>query len=170
MRPHPRSEADAQPASMDGVVAELATRGTRDEVVRLACQGAVTVARSAIFLARRKSVVLGWESAGSGVSRDAVRNLWLPLSSPSVFRDAVLQNETYLGPHGIESVDVVFRAVVASQGGRLMVRPIALRGQVVALLCTDGLGWAQAGCDRVQVLGDEVGRAFERILIAGKNP
>jgi hypothetical protein len=136
--------------------------------LRAACHATATVCRSAVFLARRRDLLIGWEGAGVGISREAVRNLWLPISGPSVFRDALSRARDYLGPPGTSSVDCVYRAVTGSHGGITLVRPIMLRGKVIALLAIDGLSYGDQGAMRVTTVVNAVIEAFERIILANK--
>ncbi len=72
----------ARPSPIGGTLAALRGSNQRDEVVELACHGALTVCRAAVLLALRKGVLKGLDGAGPGISKDAVANIWIPTSGP----------------------------------------------------------------------------------------
>ncbi len=140
----------------------------RDEVVELACHGALTVSRAAVLLALRKGVLKGWDGAGAGLSRDAVRNLWLPTSSPSMFRDVMQTGEPYVGAPGTSAADGLFRAAIGGRGGVVVLMPIGVGGKVVAVLAADDVTFGPLGVERIEILARAVGEAFERIIVQRK--
>ena len=160
--PPPRSQ---RPAPVGGIVSAIRATRDRDEVVELACQGALTVSRAAVLLALRKSVLKGWGGSGAGLSRDGVRNLWIPTHSPSVFRDVVAHAEPFRGPHGTTAADGLFRAALERRGGELVVQPVRVAGKVVAVLAADDLRHGDEGVERIEILARAVGEAFERIIV-----
>jgi hypothetical protein len=157
-----------RPPPVGGTLAAIRASKDRDEVVELACAGALTVSRAALLLALKKGVLKGWDAAGAQVSRDAVRNLWIPTKSPSMFRDVVAKREAYSGPHGTTAADGLFRAAVGSRGGEIVLQPVAVGGKVVAVLAADDVAFDREGVERLEVLARAVGEAFERIIVAGK--
>ena len=42
---------------------------SRDEALRVACEAALTVGATAVFMGVRKGVFVGWEGLGPGISR-----------------------------------------------------------------------------------------------------
>jgi len=160
--------AGGPPVPIESSLREIARASDRDGVLRAACHAAATVCRSAVFLARRRDLLIGWEGAGVGISRDAIRNLWLPISGPSVFRDSISRARDYMGPPGSSSIDCVYRAATGSRGGVTLVRPVMLRGKVIALLAVDGLGYGDQGVQRITTVVNAVIEAFERIILANK--
>lgn len=162
------SLAGAPPVPIENSLREIARATERDAVLRAACNATATVCRSAVFLARRRDLLIGWEGAGVGIARDTIRDLWLPISGPSVFRDALSRARDYLGPPGTSSIDCVYRAVTGSRGGVMLIRPVMLRGKVIALLAVDGLSYGDQGAIRVTTVVNAVIEAFERIILANK--
>jgi len=160
--------AGGPPVPIENSLREIARASDRDAVLRAACHATATVCRSAVFLARRRDLLIGWEGAGVGISHDVVRNLWLPISGPSVFRDALSRARDYMGPPGSSAIDCVYRAVTGSRGGVTLVRPLMLRGKVIALLAVDGLSYGDQGSMRVTAVVNAVIEAFERIILANK--
>lgn len=159
--------AKVAPAEIGTVLSAMRAAQDRDEVVRLACEGTITVARAAVFLALRKEVLKGWDAEGAGLSRDAVRNLWIPTTSPSSFKRVIEARAPHVGPYGTSIADGLFRAAVASRGGDAILQPVIVGEKVVAVLCADDVVAAPIGPQRIEVLAHAVGEAFRRIL-AGK--
>jgi hypothetical protein len=158
------SLSPVQPVPIEKIVADLRKSTNRDDVVRCACHGVATVARCGIFLARRREILKGWDGVGISLSRDAVRNLWLPLSSPSMFRNVVISTQHYYGPPGDSAIDVLFQAIIRSHGGELIIRPIRLHQRVIALLCADGVSSHEAACEIIETIADEVVNAFAKLM------
>lgn len=164
-RPPPRA---AKLPEVGGTLSAIRASRDRDEVVDLACQGALSVSRAAVLLALRKSVLKGWGGAGAGISPDAVRNLWIPTSSPSMFRDVVGKREPYHGPSGTAAADGLFRAALGSRGGPVSLHPVVVAGKLVAVLAADDVRFGDKGRERVETLARAVSEAFERIILDGK--
>ncbi|MCB9600847.1 MAG: hypothetical protein H6720_10920 [Sandaracinus sp.] len=150
-----------------GTLAALRASRDRDAIVRLACEAASSVARTTVFLALRKGVLRGWEGVGQ-VSADALRNLWIPASSPSVFQKVLERGEPHRGPHGTTAADKLFRAATGSRGGTLVVEPIRVGDRIVAVLCADDPRHGQAGLERLETLAHAVGAALERLIVETK--
>jgi hypothetical protein len=148
-------------------LASLRASRDRDAIVRLACEAASTVARTTVFLALRKGVLRGWEGTGA-VSPDALRNLWIPASSPSVFQRVIEAAEPHRGPHGTSAADKLFRAATGSRGSVLVVEPIRVGDRVVAVLCADAPRFGPAGIERLEALAHAVGTALERVIVEAK--
>lgn len=159
----------AAPGDIGAILAAMRAATDRDDVVRLACEGATTVARTSVFFALRKGVLKGWDGAGPGVRRDSVRNLWIPTSSASTFKKVLDSKSGTVGPYGTSVADGLFRAAVGSRGGDLMVQPVVVTGKVVGMLCVDDLRPGPLGAHRVEVLAQTIGDAFVRIISAGKD-
>jgi hypothetical protein len=148
-------------------LASLRASRDRDVIVRLACEAASTVARTTVFLALRKGVLRGWEGTGA-VSPDALRNLWIPASSPSVFQRVIEAGEPHRGPHGTSAADKLFRAATGSRGSVLVVEPIRVGDRVVAVLCADDPRFGPAGIERLEALAHAVGTGLARVIVETK--
>ncbi|MBX7197463.1 MAG: hypothetical protein K1X94_35790 [Sandaracinaceae bacterium] len=151
-----------------GTLVTIRQATDRDEVVRLALDGALSVSRSAVFFALRKGVLKGWDGIGSGVSEDSARNLWIPTSTPSLFQKVVESGVGYFGPYGAAIADGLFRAAVGSRGGDLALLPIKVSGKVVGLLAADDVRGGPQGQRRLEQLVTAVDEAFARIIVKQK--
>jgi hypothetical protein len=159
----------AAPTDIGKILAAMRGATDRDEVVRLACEGGTSVARTAVFFALRKGVLKGWDGAGPGVRRDSVRNLWIPTSSASTFKKVLDAKAGAVGPYGTSVADGLFRAAVGSRGGDFMVQPVTVADKVVGMLCVDDLRPGPLGAHRIEVLAQAVGDAFVRIIAKAKD-
>ncbi|MCB9591601.1 MAG: hypothetical protein H6719_02610 [Sandaracinaceae bacterium] len=164
-RPPPKP---AKLPEIGGTLSAIRASRDRDEVVELACQGALTISRATVLLALRKGVLKGWSGAGAGISADAVRNLWIPTSSPSMFRDVVAKREAYHGPSGTAAADGLFRAALGSRGGPVSLHPVVVASKLVAVLSADDVRFGDAGRERIETLARAVSEAFERIILEAK--
>ncbi len=164
----PSPRRSERPSPIGGTLAGIRVSRERDEVVELACRGALTVCRSVVLLALKRGVLKGWDGAGAGLTRDAVRNVWIPTNSPSMFREVVARSEPYAGPHGTSAADGLFRAAVGSRGGECVLMPIGVGGKVVAVLAADDVRFGREGRERLEILARAVGEAFERIIVQSK--
>lgn len=157
-----------RPPPIGNILAAIRTSHDRDEIVQLACRGALTVSRASILLALRKGVLKGWDGAGEGLTRDAVRNLWIPTSSPSMFRDVVARGEPYEGLHRTSAADGLFRAAMGSRGGEVSIHPVLIAGKIVAVLAADQITYGREGHARIETLARATAEAFQRIILASK--
>lgn len=119
------------------LLAAIRDARTRDEVMVATAQAARRFARSAVVLTLRRGVLRGAEARGEGVSTDAIRNLWIPATSPSMFRMVVDAKDIYRGPFGGSAADHLYRAAIGSRGGNVEIHPVDVQGTVVAVLCAD---------------------------------
>ncbi|MBX3247361.1 MAG: hypothetical protein KF901_09275 [Myxococcales bacterium] len=156
-----RAAPDLGPA-----LAAIRTSGGRDRAVRVACEAGGRLARVAVFLILRRGVLRGWDGEGVA-SPDALRNLWLPATSPSVFQAVVEGGQAHRGSHGTSAADNLFRAAIGSRGGRLLVEPVRVGGRVVALLCLDDPRFPDTAV-HAEELARATGELFERLIREGR--
>ncbi|MEM7609824.1 MAG: hypothetical protein AAF411_31140, partial [Myxococcota bacterium] len=153
--------SSARPGDIGPVLAALRQAESRDHAVALACRGVTRIARLGVLLGLRRGVLRGWDGFGDGISQDAIRNLWIPTSSPSMFRDVVDQIQPYRGAYGASAADNLFRAAIGSRGGVVSLHPVTVTSQVVAVLCADEP--SQPDDELVSVLAHAAGEALTRL-------
>lgn len=163
----PSSKAAA--GDITATLSSMKSARDRDAIVRLACEGAISVGRSSVFLALRKGVLKGWDGGGLGVSRDSVRNLWIPATSDSMFKRVIDSGAPLVGPYGTGIADGLFRAAVGSRGGDVAVWPVTLEGKVVGLLCVDDLRPGSISRHRIETLTLAVADGFRRLINTSRN-
>lgn len=156
------------PGDIGTTLAQMRTLRDRDAVLTMGCEGALLVSRAAVFLALRGQVLRGWSGLGGSLTADAVRNLWIPLSTPSMFRAVVADGTTYAGAYGATAADNLFRAATGSRGGVVVVCPVEVMGKTVAVLVADDVRYGDDGRERIETLAQAVGDALKRIILARK--
>lgn len=159
------------PGALPDVGPSLATirsAPTRDEAVRLACEAALPACRCVVFLALKRDVLQGREAVGGGVSREAVYNLWIPVTSASVFRDAITSGTAHFGPYGTTAADGIYKAAIGTTGGDALVQPVLVAGKPIAVLCGDDMRYGTRGRQRLEALAAALGEAFERLIVSHK--
>ncbi|MDH5493034.1 MAG: hypothetical protein OEY14_13855 [Myxococcales bacterium] len=154
---------------VSSTLAALRSASDRDGIVRLACEAAASTCRSALLLALRRNVLKGWDGEGA-VEPSALHNIWIPASSPSIFRRPVADGAPHRGPYGKSAADNLFRTATHSRGGEVVVAPILVSGRVIAVLCADGLTHGDLGEERILQIAALVGEAFHRLIASGKTP
>lgn len=160
----------AEPSLPDIAPTLASIRASRDsdQILRFACYGAASVSSLAVALVLRKGTLEGREAAGVGVPREAIRKIWIPTETTSVFQKVLATGETYHGPHGTHAADVLFRSSTGSRGPELLIEPIFLHGRIVAMLCVDGPLYGSLGQERIRTLSYAVSEALARIIMSSK--
>ncbi len=164
--PHVPPPSSIPPGEIGSLCASMRVASDRDAVIRLACEGALTVGRGAAFLAVRKGMleVRHATAIAATIEIQNVKGFLLPLSGQSLLRSVVESGVTYLGPHGARGTDKLLREAVQSIGGEVLLAPITAVGKVIGVLCVDGLMYRGRGRERVERLAESASEAFERIL------
>jgi len=121
-----------------------------------------------VFLALKRDVLQGRDAVGGGVSREAIYNLWIPVTSASVFREAITSGTAHFGAYGTTAADGIYKAAIGSIGGEALVQPVIVAGKPVAVLCGDDLRYGSRGRQRVEALALALGDAFERLIVSKK--
>lgn len=151
-------------------LAELSTATDRDTIARAAARGMTTEAERAAFFVLKKNVVQGWEGAApdgpgsAGMSREALRNLWIPVTAPSVFRLVHESRKSYLGALSDSTADSILAAAMGGRPDRVLLSPIEVRRHVVAFLYADALRDPEEARRRMGELVDAASEAFARWL------
>jgi hypothetical protein len=157
------------PPDASAPLTAIRAAASRDEVVAAACEAATTIARAAVFLALKGGMWKGIDGVGGRVSRDAIRNLFLPVGSASMFKRVVEEVAPYHGRYGTTAADNLFRAAIGSRGGELIIQPIVIGERVVAVLCADDVGYGEVGARRLEAIAHAVAEAFKRLIVHGKS-
>ncbi len=163
-----RPMAEPAPPDIAPTLASIRASRDSDQILRFACYGAASVSSLAVALVLRKGTLEGREAAGVGVPREAIRKIWIPTETGSVFQKVLATGETYLGPHGSNAADILFHSATGSRGPEFLVEPIFLHGRIVAMLCVDGPLYGSLGQERVRTLTYAVSEALARIIMSSK--
>lgn len=155
-------------SDLGSLLAIMRTARDRDAVVAAALDALMTTARRSIFLVVKREVLQGWDGRGPLISTDALRNLWIPVSSPSIFRDIVEAGAVYRGPPGVTTADAIFLTAVAGRPEEIILQPVVVRGRVVGVLYCEDPAYGRAASERAEVIARACCDAFERIILAGR--
>lgn len=154
---------------LGSVLASLRGSRTRDDALRLACEGVLPVCRAAVLLVLQKGILRGRQASGPGLSNKAIENLWIPTTSRSMFNRVVETGQPYVGPHGLSSADAVFRAAIGSLGAEIVLMPVLLSGRTIAVLAVDEPDDVDQAFERAEVVAQAVAEALRRIIVSGKS-
>ena len=165
VRPSTVRPPSVSKSAIDAHLAELSRVQSRDEVVHVACQACLTVARSAAFLALRKGVFRGWDGAGEDVTSAGVRSLWVPASNPSILNEVLHNGRAFHGAYGQTAADHLFRAALGSHGRDVIVVPVLVGSRMVGVLCANDPG---SGAAVIEGVAEAMGQAFERLIVSRK--
>ncbi len=152
-------------SAIDAHLAELRRADSRDQVVRVACQACLSVARGAAFLALRKGVFRGWDGAGEDVTSAGIRSLWVPATNPSILSDVLHTGRVFRGAYGETAADYLFRGAFGSHGREVVIVPVVIGSRLVGVLCAND---PAADTSAVERVGEAMGQAFERLIVAQK--
>jgi hypothetical protein len=166
VRPATARPSTVSDSATDPHLAELGRVTSRDDVVRVACQACLTVARGAAFLALRKGVFRGWDGGGEDVTSAGIRSLWVPASNPSILNEVLHSARVFRGAYGQTAADHLFRAALGSQGRDVVIVPVMIGSRMVGVLCANDPANDASLVERV---ADAMGQAFERLIVAQKS-
>lgn len=152
-------------SAIDAHLAELRQADNRDEVVRVACQACLSVARGAAFLALRKGVFRGWDGAGEDVTGAGIRSLWVPASNPSVLSDVLHTGRVFRGAYGETAADYLFRGAFGNHGRDVVIVPVTIGSRMVGVLCAND---PVADTSAIERVAEAMGQAFERLIVSQK--
>jgi hypothetical protein len=158
--PPARFDFDAATAAIE----RAAERAEVTEAVLAYLRGAFA---AGLILIAKDGVALGHLGFGGSVDDDTVETIVVPLSVPTVLRDAHDRRATYRGPttsdHPVE--DRFFRLFgLTEDPADVVVEPVVLRGRVVCLFYAHGAGGGPLDDDRVAELA-ALARAAEAAYV-----
>lgn len=138
---------------------------TRDQVIETACEAVADAARAACFVAIRKKVFRGWFGSGSGVTRDGIRSLWIPVDKACSLRDAVETPDPYSGGFGHTAADQLLRSALGGDGVSLSIVRVTVGEKTIGLLCA--VDWHH-GTGLLSQLAEATGEALRRVIATQK--
>jgi hypothetical protein len=152
-------------------LAELAQVDDRDAIARVCVKALALVGERAVFFVVKKGVVQGWDGAAAtaslpGLSREALRNLWIPITARSVFREAQERGGRYEGPLTDSSADHILAAALGGRPSMVLLSAIEIRGRTVAFVYVDNPEDVDGARERLIALASAAASALERIILA----
>ncbi len=152
-------------------LAELSHAEDRDAIARMCVKALALVGERAVFFVVKKGVVQGWDGAAAtvslaGLSREALQNLWIPITARSVFREAQERRGRYEGPLTDSSADSILAAAIGGRPTSVLLTAIEVRGRIVAFLYVDNPEDIDGARDRLAELSSAAANALERVLLS----
>jgi hypothetical protein len=154
-------------------LAEMKTAEDYDAIARACVRALALVGERAVFFVVKKGVVQGWDGASvgsaiAGLSREALQNLWIPITARSIFREATSQQGVFSGPLSDSSADTIISAAIGGRPAHVIVASVEVRGRVVAFLYVDNPEHVDNARYRVTELTTAAAAAIERLLLTSR--
>jgi len=169
-------ESSKQLKTLKSMFDELRFPTATAEVTLLILRYASEVVNRAILFMAKKDEVRGLGQFGielaSGVSPDkVVRNIRVPLSEPSLFRNVIESRRTYLGPLEASQQNSYF---VNEAGGlkpdTVLAIPLIVDGKIALIVYGDNLPDQKPirGVETLEIFMNQAGMALEKALLQRK--
>lgn len=169
-------EPSKQLTTLKSMFDELRFPTATAEVTLLILRYASEVVNRAVLFMAKKDEVRGLGQFGielqSGKSPDqAVRNIRIPLSEPSLFRNVIESKRTYLGPLEASQQNSYF---VNEAGGRkpdtVLAIPLIVDGKIALIVYGDNLPDQKPirGVETLEIFMNQAGMALEKALLERK--
>lgn len=152
-------------------LAELAQVDDRDAIARVCVKALALVGERAVFFVVKKGVVQGWDGAAAtvslaGLSREALQNLWIPITARGVFREAQERGGRYEGPLTDSSADSILAAAIGGRPSLVLLSAIEVRGRTVAFAYVDNPEDVDGARERLIELATAAAAALERVVLS----
>jgi hypothetical protein len=169
-------ESSKQLTTLKSMFDELRFPTATAEVTLLILRYASEVVNRAILFMAKKDEVRGLGQFGieltSGESPDkVVRNIRIPLSEPSLFRNVIESRRTYLGPMEVSQQNSYF---VNEAGGlrpdTVLAIPLIVEGKIALIVYGDNLPDQKPirGVETLEIFMNQAGMALEKALLERK--
>ncbi len=158
----PQFQAVALP---DAPLAALRAAVNREEIAVILLDYFSQLSARTILLAAQKEMLTGKD--GRNVEASMVRQLAVPLSASSIFRDVVASRLPYRGPLPGAGGDLAFAHTLGGVRGDILIMPVAVRDRIVAVVYADGTRPPLPDA-ALHATTREAGLAYERIILRAK--
>lgn len=154
-------------------LSELSLADDRDAIARVCVRALSLVGERAVFFVVKKGVVQGWDGAAAtpslaGLSREALQNLWIPITARSVFREAQERSGRYEGPLSDSSADSILAAAIGGRPTSVLLSAVDVRARTVAFLYVDNPEDVSGARERLSELSAAASSALERVLLSSR--
>ncbi len=115
-----------------------------------------------------KGEIRGHDARGEDLMIEAVRQIRIPATGPSLFSEVIERQSAFLGHmRTTTAIDTAFDSALGGVEGEILVLPIAMRGRVPVIVFA---ATARYSVDQevVNDLGEQASAAFERLIVASK--
>ncbi|MBI4509485.1 MAG: hypothetical protein HY698_07595 [Deltaproteobacteria bacterium] len=126
----------------------------------------------AALLVVREEVALGWRGFGPSVDLDRIETMLVPLSSPSMFREAIDMEDVFAGAAMPSALHAhLFKILRTSAPRQAVVLPVMIRERIVNLLYGQPIGGgtiSDAQVEDLRKLARAAGDAYVRLIALQK--
>ncbi|MCB9567737.1 MAG: hypothetical protein H6710_11095 [Myxococcales bacterium] len=150
------------------ILARFATVRSRDEITNLMLdflsEGFVRV----IMFVHVKGEIRGHDARGEDLMIEAVRQIRIPATGPSLFSTVIERQTPFIGPMRTDTaIDTAFDAALGGVEGNVLVLPVVLRGKVPVIVFAATARY-DVDASVIRDLADQASAAFERLIVAAR--
>lgn len=141
---------------------------TRDEVTDLLLDFLAEGFSRVIMFTHIKGEIRGRDARGEDLMVDAVRQIRIPATGPSLFSSVIDRRQPYFGPMRTDTaIDAAFYSALGGVDGVVLCLPVVLRDKVPLLVFASG-SHNPVDPRSLQELTTEVSAALERLIVLEK--
>lgn len=141
---------------------------TRDEVTDLLLDFLAEGFSRVIMFTHIKGEIRGRDARGEDLMVDAVRQIRIPATGPSLFSNVIERRQPYFGPMRTDTaIDAAFYSALGGVDGVVLCLPVVLRDKVPLLVFASG-SHNPVDPRSLQELTTEVSAALERLIVIEK--
>ncbi|MCA9692327.1 MAG: hypothetical protein KC636_22195, partial [Myxococcales bacterium] len=156
------------PEAFNRILPRFATVTNRDQVTSLLLDFLADGFDRVIMFTHVQGEIRGRDARGEDLVVEAVRQIRIPSSGPSLFSTVIEHRTPYFGPMRTDTaIDAAFHNALGGVRGNVLVVPVVLRGKVPLLVFASGARHP-VDANSLHELTLAVSQAFERLIVAGK--
>jgi hypothetical protein len=157
----------ARSASFERAAEALESARERDEVGRALTDYLASRCNHAAYFVISKGLLNGRQGRGPGLTDELVRQVYLPVDTPSTLQSVLASRCPYRGAIGEAPPDRIWTSTLGHHPREVVVFPVSVRNRVVGVLYGDGLTSSFDESEAAELLV-HAERAYEQVLIARK--
>jgi hypothetical protein len=156
------------PEAFHRLLPRFATVKTRDEATDLLLDFLAEGFARVIMFTHIKGEIRGRDARGEDLMVEAVRQIRIPATGPSLFSGVIDRRQPYFGPMRTDTaIDAAFYSALGGVDGVVLCLPVILRDKVPLLVFASG-SHNPVDPRSLHDLTHEVAAALERIIVADK--
>ena len=156
------------PEAFQRLLPRFSTVRTRDEVTDLLLDFLAEGFSRVIMFTHIKGEIRGRDARGEDLMVDAVRQIRIPATGPSLFSSVIERQMPYFGPMRTDTaIDAAFFGALGGVEGVVLCLPVLLRDKVPLLVFASG-SHNPVDPRSLQDLTNEVAAALERLIVLEK--
>ncbi|MCA9717113.1 MAG: hypothetical protein KC468_20735 [Myxococcales bacterium] len=162
------SPVPLSPEAFNRILPRFATVTTRDQITDLLLDFLGDGFERVIMFTHGRGEIRGRDARGEDLMVEAVMQIRIPASGPSLFSTVIEHRNPYFGPMRTDTaIDAAFAAALGGVQGNVLVVPVVLRGKVPLLVFASSARHP-VDANSLHELTTTVGQAFERLIVASK--